>query len=48
MRTSAAAGDGVEGLAEIVGERVVGGDGLPPGLDLDGAAVAGCLDEFSD
>jgi hypothetical protein len=48
VRTSAAAGDGVEGLAEVVGERVGGGDGLPSGLDLYGAVGAGGLDEFAD
>jgi hypothetical protein len=47
VRTSAAAGDGFEGLAEIVGKRVGGGDGLPSGLDLDGAVAAGCLDGAS-
>jgi hypothetical protein len=30
------------------GERVGGGDGLPSGLDLDGAVAAGGLDEFPD
>ena len=48
MRTSAAADDGFEGLAEVVGEGVGGGDGLPSGLDLDGAVAAGGLDEFPD
>ena len=48
MRTSVAAADGVEGLAEVVGERVGGGDGLLSGLDLNGAVAAGGLDEFPD
>jgi hypothetical protein len=34
-------------LAEVVGQGVGGGDGLA-GLDLDGSAAAGCLDEFPD
>jgi Bacterial regulatory proteins, tetR family len=46
VRKSVVAVDGVEGLAQVVGERVGGGDGLPSGLDLDGAVAAGCLDEF--
>jgi hypothetical protein len=48
VRTSAAAGNGFEGLAQVVGEGVGGGDGLPSGPDLDGAVSAGCLDEFPD
>jgi len=40
--------DGAEGLAEVVGDRVGGGDGLPSGLDLNGAVAAGGLDEFPD
>jgi hypothetical protein len=40
--------DGVEGLAEVVGQGVGSGDRLPPGLDLDGALAAGGLDEFPD
>ena len=48
VRTSAAAGNGFEGLAEVVGEGVGSGDGLPSGLDLDDAVAAGCLDEFPD
>jgi hypothetical protein len=48
VRKSVVAVDGVEGLAEVVGEGVGGGDGLPSGLGLDGAVSAGCLDEFSD
>jgi hypothetical protein len=48
VRTLAAVGDGFEGLAEVVGEGVGGGDGMPSGLDPDGAVVAGCLDEFPD
>ena len=38
--------DGVEGSAEVVGEGVCGGDGLPSGLDLDGAVAAGGLTNF--
>ena len=48
VRKSLVAVDGVEGSAEIVGEGVGGGDGLPSGLDLYGAVAAGCLDEFPD
>jgi hypothetical protein len=48
VRTSAAAGNGFEGLAEIVGEGVDGGDGLPSGLDLYGPVAAGGLNEFPD
>ena len=48
VRTSAAAGNGFEGLSEVVGEGVGGGDGLSSGLDLDGAVAAGGLDEFPD
>jgi hypothetical protein len=48
VRTLAAAGDGVEGLAEVVGERVGGGEGLPSGLDLDGAVAARGLHVFPD
>jgi hypothetical protein len=46
VRTSAAAGDGVEGLAEVVGEGIGSGDRLPSGLNLDGAVSAGGLDNF--
>ena len=46
VRKSVVAVDGVEGLAQVVRERVGGGDGLPSRLDLDGAVAAGCLDEF--
>ena len=48
VRKSAIGVDGVEGLTEIVGERVGGGDGLPTGLDLDGAVAAGGADELPD
>jgi hypothetical protein len=48
VRTSAAAGDGCEGLAQVVGEGSGGGDGLPSGLKLDGAVLAGCRGEFAD
>jgi hypothetical protein len=36
----------VEGLVEVVGQSVGGGDGVPVGLDLDGAA--GGADELPD
>jgi hypothetical protein len=36
VHTSAAADHDVEGLAEVVGEGVGGGDDLLTGLDLDG------------
>lgn len=48
MRISAAADYGLEGLAEVVGEGVGGGDDVLAGLDLYGAVAAGCLDEFPD
>jgi hypothetical protein len=48
VRKSAVAVDGVEGLAEVVGNRVGSGDGLASGLDLYGAVAAGGLDEFPD
>ena len=48
VRTSAGAGDGFEGLAEVVGQGVGGGDALPSGLDLDGAIAAGGLHELPD
>jgi hypothetical protein len=48
VRTSAAAGDGVEGLAEVVGERIGSGDRLLSGLNLDGAVSAGGLGKFPD
>ncbi len=44
MRRSGSAGDGVEGLAEVVGEG--GCDGVLAGLDLDDAVAAGGADEF--
>jgi hypothetical protein len=46
VRKSVEAVDGVQGLAQVVGDRVGSGDGLPSGPDLDGAVSAGCLDEF--
>ena len=46
VRKSVGAVDGVEGLAQVIGDRVGSGDGLPSGPDLDGAVPAGCLDEF--
>ena len=48
VRTSIAASDGFEGLAEVAGERIGGRDPLPSGLDLDGAVAAGGLDKFPD
>jgi hypothetical protein len=48
VRTSAPVGDGLEGLAEVVGDGIGGGDGLPSGLDLDREVAAGGLDEFPD
>jgi len=48
VRTSAAAGDGVEGLAEVVGEGIGSGDRLLSGLNLDGAVSAGGLGKFPD
>jgi hypothetical protein len=42
VRTSAAAGDGFQGLAEVVREGVGGGDGLPSGPDLD-SLLAGAV-----
>jgi hypothetical protein len=48
VRRSAGVVDRAEGLAQVVGERVGGGDGVRPGLDLDGAVAAGGLDELSD
>ena len=48
MRPVPGVGDGFEGLPEVVGQGIGGGDGLPSGLDLDGAVAAGCLDEFPD
>jgi hypothetical protein len=38
----------VDGLAEVVGERLGRGDGVRAGLDLDGAAAAGGLHELAD
>ena len=40
--------DVVEGLAEVVGQGVGGGDGVLAGLDLDGAVTAGGGDELPD
>src|SRR6185437_12280763 len=40
--------DLVEGLAEVVGQGLGGGDGLGSGLDLDGAIAAGGPDELAD
>jgi hypothetical protein len=47
VRKSVAAGEGIEGLAEVVGYWA-GGDGLPSGLYLDGSISAGGLYEFPD
>ena len=48
VHTCAGLVDGVEGLAEVVGEGVGGGDDVLAGLDLNGAAAAGGLNEFPD
>jgi hypothetical protein len=48
VRKSAGAVDGVECLAQVVGDRVGGGEGLLSGLDGDFAVAAGGLDEFLD
>lgn len=48
VRTGADVADGFECLAEKIGEGVRGGNGLPPGLDLDYAVAAGDLDELPD
>jgi hypothetical protein len=40
--------DGVDGLAQVVGEGAGGNDGVRAGLDLDGAVAAGGLDELAD
>src|SRR6202453_2053932 len=48
VRASAGAADDVEGLAEVVGDRVSRGDGVLAGLDLDGAVAACGLHEFPD
>jgi hypothetical protein len=37
-----------EGCPEVGGQRVGGGDGMPSGLDLEGAVAAGGLDELAD
>ena len=39
--------DLVEGLAEVGGDGVGCGEGVRPGLDLDGAVAAGGLDELA-
>jgi len=48
VRKSAGLVDGVEGLAEVVGDGVGGGDDVLAGLDLDLAVAAGGLDELPD
>src|ERR1700722_19901917 len=47
VRTGSAV-DTVEGFAEVVGERVGGGDDVGAGLNFYGAVAAGGLDEFAD
>lgn len=47
VRTPAGVVDRFEGLAQVVGERVRGGDDVVAGLGLDGAVAAGGLDEFA-
>jgi hypothetical protein len=44
VRKSAVAVDGVEGSAQVVGERIGGRDHLLPDLDLNDAVAAGRLD----
>jgi hypothetical protein len=48
VRTSAGVVDHGEGVAEVVGQGVGGGDGVRAGLDLDGAVTARGLDELPD
>ena len=48
VRRPAGVADRFEGVAEVVGERVGGGDGVRAGLDFDGAVAAGGPDEFAD
>jgi hypothetical protein len=40
--------DGVDGFAQVGGDRVGGGDGMRAGLDLDRAIAAGCFHELAD
>jgi len=46
VRTWAGVADLGQGLLEVVGEGVGGGDGVRAGLDGDGAVAAGGADEF--
>jgi hypothetical protein len=46
VHISAGAVDGVEGLAEVVGDGGGGGNGVLADMNLDGAVAAGRLDEF--
>jgi hypothetical protein len=48
VRTWAGVADLGQGLLEVVGEGVGGGDGVRAGLDGDGAVAAGGADEFPD
>jgi hypothetical protein len=48
VRHSGAGVDGFDGLAQVVGQRVGGGDDVVAGMDLDGAVSAGGLDELAD
>jgi hypothetical protein len=41
VRKSAGAVEGAEGLAQVGGDGVGSGDGLPSGLDLDGCGSGG-------
>ena len=40
--------DAVEGVAEVIGQGVGGGEGMDSGLDVDGLVAAGGLHEFAD
>lgn len=48
VRKPAGAVDRFEGLTAFIEEGVGGGDGVRPGLDLDGSVAACDLDEFAD
>jgi hypothetical protein len=48
VRKSIGVVDGAEGLAEVVGDWIGGGQDVLAGLDLDLAVAAGGLDELPD